>query len=258
MWKPRAFSGLALCLGAVAPDLEFILRVDHDWIVSHTFPAQVYFTVPVVLMLHALLTGVVLPWLLPLLRLGPPWHLEDLACVRRASSTLDWLRAAVSAFIGGVSHVFIDGFTHGNHSGWALAFLPSLATPLPLPSGTMALHDFLQIAATLVLGGLAVRQASELARRRALVEWNGSRTVAVRDATAAEVRGAIAYFTFCGLVGAVVGAQSAAGGAWIERGVIGALAFSFYGLVLAAAADRLRQGFLGREPGLDAAGDAGQ
>src|SRR6185369_2971020 len=74
LWKPHLFSGLALCLGAAAPDLEFVLRIDYDWIISHTFAGQIYFTVPLVLLLHAALTAVVLPWLLPLLPEGAPFY----------------------------------------------------------------------------------------------------------------------------------------------------------------------------------------
>src|SRR5215813_9115 len=63
MWRPRSFSGLALCLGSAAPDLEFILRLRHEWVVSHTLAGQLFFTVPLVMLLHRLATDLVLPWL---------------------------------------------------------------------------------------------------------------------------------------------------------------------------------------------------
>src|SRR5687768_1669622 len=122
LWKPAAFSGLALCLGAAAPDLEFVLQIEQDWVLSHTLAGQLLFTLPVVLALHALFTAVVIPWLVPLLPFGAPWHFEDLARLRPAASLLDWARVAASALVGGLSHVILDGFTHGTHSGWAVPY----------------------------------------------------------------------------------------------------------------------------------------
>jgi hypothetical protein len=81
-------SGLALCIGAAAPDLDFILRIDYLWIVSHTFAAQPFFTV-LVMVLHTILTTLLIPWVLPLLRGGPPLHLRDLALLRPATSVRD-------------------------------------------------------------------------------------------------------------------------------------------------------------------------
>ena len=243
MWKPRAFSGLALCLGALAPDLDFVLRVANDWVVSHYFMGQFFFTVPVVMILHALLTTLVLPWLVPLLPYGRPWHLEELAGIRPATSTADWIRVATSGLIGGMSHIFLDGFTHGTHSGWAVPHLPLLRTEIPWPGGAMPLHDFLQIALTIVLGAAGVWGASIIGRRRLISEWNGSAAPELPSATASEKRGAIGYFGLCGAIGILVGLQRAATGTeggWIEMAAFGALAVGFYGLLLACLFDRLR------------------
>src|SRR5262245_24560674 len=85
LWKPSLFSGLALCIGAAAPDLEFVLQIQQDHVLSHTLLGQLLFTLPVVLLVHGLLTSLVFPWLVPLLPFGAPWHFEDLTRIRPAA-----------------------------------------------------------------------------------------------------------------------------------------------------------------------------
>src|SRR5262249_35076187 len=133
---PGVFSGLGLVLGTLAPDLAFILPLDPGGSpVSHSLAGQLVLTVPLVLLLHFLLTALVLPWLLPHLPGGAPFHLHELARARPARDLSAQARIAGSGLVGGLTHIFIDGFTHGDHSGWALAWLPWLATPVPFPGG---------------------------------------------------------------------------------------------------------------------------
>jgi len=119
--------------------------------------------VPLAIVLHALATGLVLPWLLPHLPGGAPLHLHALARCRPAASPADVARVAASALVGGATHVFVDGFTHGGPDGWALAFLPVLARPLPCPGGPVPLHDALQVGLTIGLGALALRDWHRMA-----------------------------------------------------------------------------------------------
>jgi hypothetical protein len=241
-WKPHLFSGLALCIGAAAPDLDFILRIDYIWIVSHTFAAQLFFTVPLVMVLHLILTALLIPWVLPLLRGGAPLYLHDLALLRPAASARDWLRIAVSGWVGGMSHVLIDGFTHGNKSGWATAIFPVLRTPLPTPFGPLPLYDFLQLSLTILFAVMALRWFADAARRRLLVQWSGLTPPPVPQATSAVRRGALQYSLLCVALGIAVGLsrRDDTRGPWIDIVAHGGLAFLFYGLVAAAAVDRLR------------------
>ena len=163
--RPGWFSGLALVLGTMAPDLAFILPLDASGApASHTLAGQLYITVPLVLVLHALLTRLVLPWLLPHLPGGAPLHLHELARSRPAAGLAANLRVAASGLLGGLTHIFIDGFTHGDHSGWALALLPWLATPVPHPGGEAPLHDALQLWLSIGLGALALREWGALVK----------------------------------------------------------------------------------------------
>jgi hypothetical protein len=164
LWRPAWFSGLALVLGTVAPDLVFILRLDETGSpASHTFLGQILITMPLVVVLHALATALVLPWLLPRLPGGAPLHLHALARCRPARDALGLAKVALSGLIGGLTHVTIDGFTHGDQSGWALPLFPVLGTPLALPFGSLPLYDALQLVLTIGLGAATLRAWGRMA-----------------------------------------------------------------------------------------------
>jgi hypothetical protein len=164
-WRPSWFSGLGLVLGSVAPDLVFVFRLDENGSpAGHTVPGQLYLTVPLVLVLHVLTTALVLPWLLPRVPGGAPLYLHALARSRPATSPAAIARLALSALIGGLTHVALDGFTHGDQSGWALPLLPVLGTPVPFPSGPAPLYDVLQVVLTIALGLAALSSWQAMAR----------------------------------------------------------------------------------------------
>ncbi len=241
IWRPAAFSGLALVLGSVVPDLEYMLRLDNDWVFSHTFAAQVYFTIPMALLLHMLLTGLVLPFAGPLVPTGPPLFLEGLDALRPLRSPREWATAAASASIGGLSHVVLDGITHGNHSGWALAFLPGLAIPVPHPFGVVPLHDALHPALSFFLGLGALQAWQGLVREGRLWAWRGEEPRPRTVAPEAVRRRALRFLVVAVLSGAVLAPTLRSPASFtegLELALFGAIAFLLYGLVLAAAADR--------------------
>jgi len=241
LWKPHWFSGLALCLGTMAPDLEFIFRLDHQWAVSHTLAAQLYFTVPLVLVLHALATSLVLPWLLPRLPLGPPLHFEELRALRPAADLRGWLVVALSGLIGGLSHVALDGFTHGNRSGWAVAALPFLRTPVPHFGGPVPLHDALQFWLTIGLGAFALLLWRRTVRRGLLWSWRGERPTPIVSQPAPEKRRLAAWaglWALCGAAAAQALRPTLTEIRFVSVVAFGALTFAAFGLILAAALDR--------------------
>jgi hypothetical protein len=240
-WKPTLFSGLALVLGAAAPDLEFVMLVKSDSSISHTIAGQLVFTLPVVLCLHWAITALVLPWMVALLQPGPPWHLEDLGRIRPPEGAGDWLRVALSALVGGGSHVFLDSFTHAAaHTGWLVPYIPALAVTVPLLS--VPVHDVLHVACTVLLGAWGVQQARAILRGRRIAEWTlAAPAVPYRRASAFERRGTAGYLLLCALAGVAVGiARAETTDDWMERPVLGAVAFVVYGVLLVATLDRLR------------------
>jgi hypothetical protein len=202
---PRHFSGLALCIGSMAPDLEFIVRMSDDWLFSHTFAAQFYFSVPVTVLLVWLLTSVLVPAVLPFVRDHPRLRLHDLAALHAPANRWEWSVIATSAFIGGVSHWALDGITHGGHSGWAVEFLPWLRAPVPHPGGAVPLHDALQLWLTIGLGLASVQMCAYIVRRRMLWTWRQRTPVSLAKRTRSEGwRLALALVLF-GIQGAVLG-----------------------------------------------------
>ena len=146
-WRPRWFSGLGLVLGSLAPDLEFIVPVRKEMYVGHTIAGQLFFTVPVTLVLYLLSTEIVLPWLVPYL----PRAWWDLSVLKRPRG-LAWAGVAASGLLGGLTHIFLDGFTHTvPEGGWALEFLPWLGRGIPTLFGVVALYDLLQVLLTILL-----------------------------------------------------------------------------------------------------------
>ncbi len=177
---PHRFSGLALCIGSMAPDLEFIGRMTDDWLYSHTLSAQFWFTVPVTLALVFVVTTLLIPTLLPYLREVSWLRLQDLAALAPPQGARGWASAALSALLGGLSHVLLDGITHGNHSGWLVPMLPFLRTPVPHLGGVIPLHDALQFWFTLLLAALSVCMWRVIARERLLWRWRALAVPAVR------------------------------------------------------------------------------
>lgn len=241
LWRPRRISGLALCLGSAAPDLEFIFRMTDDWLFSHTFPAQLYFTVPVTLVLVWLLGAVLIPFLLPYLPPAQRRALAGLASIKPPRTPGEWNTVALCALIGGLSHVFVDGFTHGNHSGWAVAFLPVLRTSVAFPFGNVPLYDVFQHGLTVVFALLALRWL-HLIR----VQFSASSpALAIQGRTRAEGVLLVATLAVAALLGALAGAalREADGGMTLLAGIaFGAINAVFAtSLLLAALDERTRR-----------------
>jgi hypothetical protein len=246
-WRPAWFSGLALVLGTVAPDLAFVLTLDRDGSpLSHSVPGLFLVAVPLVIVLHALATALVLPWLLPHLPGGAPLHLHALARSRPATDARSLLRVALSGLVGAATHVFLDGFTHGNHSGWALALIPALALPVPQPWGTQPLHDALQVWLTLVLGVLALAEWDRTARALPPPGPGAQAAWEVRPAPLAACRRVVGMILGAALAGALsspvltgaLGSPDA-----LKLSVYGAITFSAAAVLVGAVADRVRRAF---------------
>jgi membrane-bound metal-dependent hydrolase YbcI (DUF457 family) len=232
-WRPTLFSGLALALGTLAPDLEFIFRIQSDWVVSHTLAAQLYFTAPLTVLLYWLSVELVLPWLVPFLPAGAPFYLGALARLGRPRRAA-WASVAVSGAVGGLTHIFLDGFTHGGRSGWAVAFLPFLRSPVP--GLALPLHDGLQAALSLGLGIYALELWRRRARERAGSVGSNPRPAEARALLAATVLIAAA----AGVAFARQLHPTAMGLEALELEAYGGADFVALAIVVGAAWDRFR------------------
>src|SRR5262245_40212035 len=112
--RPKWFDGTALCVGSMAPDLSYVFDGTRLAFASHTIAQQFLWTVP-------LSVALTLTWRRCLARevaraLPGRWG-DEVSALTEARRPL--ALTAVSALVGGLSHIFIDGFTHQN--GWAAA-----------------------------------------------------------------------------------------------------------------------------------------
>lgn len=114
---PRWTSGTALVLGSMAPDVEYFVRTYPSGTVSHTWPGQVTFCLPVTIALYWIVTRVVAAPLaahLPdagALRLTEYARLED-----QPASPPHWLIVGLSSLVGSASHVVLDRLS----GGWSM------------------------------------------------------------------------------------------------------------------------------------------
>ena len=229
-WRPHWFCGLGLVLGSLAPDLEFILRLDTEWVVSHTLVGQLLFTVPISLALYWAITEWVVPALDP--ALPPAW--VQLTRELRPRGETDWPRVARSALVGGLTHIFLDGFTHGGPSGWAVALWPWLRTPSPV--GAVPVHDVLQLGLSLAFGAFVVL------RWRFLVAATGQASAPAAADTQLRLG---AWLVGCAVLGTRLPAWLRPGaprGSALELAAYGAIDALLVGVVLAALGFRLWRG----------------
>ncbi|HXB54482.1 MAG TPA: DUF4184 family protein [Vicinamibacteria bacterium] len=251
-WRPRWFSGLALVLGSLAPDLEFIVPVRRETILGHTVAGQILFTVPVVLALYVLTTDLVIPWLVPYL--SRCWH--DLAALERPRGRA-WWGVVLSAVLGGLTHIVLDGFTHGEASGgWAVPFFPLLSLNVPSPLGPLPVHDLLQIVFTVVLGAAALDAWRRIAGQRLLWSWRNRSPRPVLAASPTGRRRVLRWLTACGALGvaaALFFKPAASAGYALELAAYGFLDGIAGGMLLGAATHRLLHARLRREAALEAA-----
>jgi hypothetical protein len=166
LWRPRWFDGVALVLGAVAPDLAYALDGYGPTIHSHAWHAPLWWAVPITLV-GARLVRWAAPVVAAHLPAGGPLALRDygvLGAVRHP-----WWITAGSAVLGAVSHIVWDAFTHPTIDGGHVLFawLHVRAAPgLPWWELLSAVSDLTGFAAGL---GLALYVGGTRLVRR----WHG-------------------------------------------------------------------------------------
>jgi hypothetical protein len=171
--RRRWFSGTALCIGSVAPDLEY-LGGHRSPGVGHTVLGMIV-TVPWTVILTLVTVGIaptVIARFPSLARLG----------VRERSLSI----TATSAVIGVSSHLVLDGATHS--SGWATRLFPSLLRPMTIHHVTMSVVRFVHYGASIALSLVALVMLAFMLRRdrtSAIATPNGRFALAASSAIGA-------------------------------------------------------------------------
>ena len=166
LWRPRWFSGTALVVGAVAPDVPYAADGYPLGFRAHAWLAPFWWAVPLALVCVPLIR-----WtagrLAPNLPDAGPLHLRDYGALANARHR--WWVTATSAVLGAYSHILWDSVTHAtiNHRPIPLQGLTSEAVPGWL------WYEVLSKASNAVGVLAAVGLAVHIGRRRMLVHWYG-------------------------------------------------------------------------------------
>ena len=174
VWRPNWFDGVALVVGAAAPDLAYPLVGVVSLPETHTLGGLFWFCLPVTLLVSwAVRRGA--PVIVVHLPAAGPWALRDYGVLGQVRHP--WWLTVSSALVGAGSHVFWDGFTHdpAGH-GWAVALIPALQREV---AGTQWWH-VTQAASSVVGAIVAVAIASYIGRHRLLHYWHGDPPAATR------------------------------------------------------------------------------
>jgi hypothetical protein len=113
---PRALRASGLALGSMAPDFEYFAAMEPYRTIGHTWAGFFLVNLPLcaaaALVVQRLLVPT-LPLLLPSAG-GLDRFAEERLSMRPLKSAGDWLSFIVSLLIGFLTHLFMDGWTHGH------------------------------------------------------------------------------------------------------------------------------------------------
>jgi hypothetical protein len=137
--------------------------------ISHTWPGQLTFCLPVTLSLYWLVTRVIAVPLAAHLPAGGMFRLHDYALVARQPTGIrHWLIVCASALIGSSSHLLLDRFT----GGWSTSYQPAEGSWPPadlLPSN--AAWTIAQFAIWIGLGAVTIVLLGHIGKQGLLRRW---------------------------------------------------------------------------------------
>jgi hypothetical protein len=166
LWRPRWFDGVALVIGAVAPDLAYAADGYGVTIHSHAWHAPLWWAVPL-----ALVGGRLVRWMAPVvaahLPAGGRLALRDYGVLGGVRHP--WRVTAWSAALGAVSHIVWDAFTHPYVDGGRLLF-PWLHHPV---TPGMPWWELLVRVSDLIGFAVGLGLMLHLGRARLLRRWHG-------------------------------------------------------------------------------------
>jgi hypothetical protein len=148
------FSLTGLVVGSLTPDFEYFIRMKVESNYSHTLSGLFWFDIPLGLLLafiyhnyvrHSLLDN------LPTLLKSKLVKFDNFEWNRYFKT--NWFVIIISVFIGAVSHLFWDSFTHD--TGYFVQTIPYLTTKIEILNKQIPLFKILQHSSTLI-GGLII------------------------------------------------------------------------------------------------------
>ncbi len=177
LWRPHWFDGVALVVGAAAPDAAYAVAGLPMDIRSHAWHALFWFNLPVTVVVAALIRRAA-PYVVRHLPSGGRLAIRDygvLALVRHRLAI-----TVCSALLGALSHQLWDAITHpylliGHPFTGPGTYLPMMhATgPAGLPWWRV-----IHLASEVAGCAISIAVAVQIGRRRLLVAWHGPAPVA--------------------------------------------------------------------------------
>jgi hypothetical protein len=166
LWRPRWFDGVALMIGAVAPDIAFAADGYGVTIHSHAWHAPLWWALPLALVGTGLVRWAA-PTIAAHLPAAGPLALRDYGVLGKTRHR--WQVTTVSALVGAVSHICWDAFTHPTVDGGRVIF-PFLHAQL-WPG--VSWWEFLSTASDLIGFVGAAVLVVHIGRSRLLRRWYG-------------------------------------------------------------------------------------
>jgi hypothetical protein len=220
-----------LVLGSIGPDIEYFIAMQPFRSLGHTFEGFFLMVLPICIALAFAVHRIILPVLPDLLPSygGINDFVRESVRPWRLSAPSDWLLFCLSVFIGFVSHLFTDNWTHG--SGWYVQRLPFLQSVV---AGDFVYH-ILQLSLSVI--GAAVPAAMFFYK---WFKWKRSKPIPIRPAgwgvTAKAYWALLIVLSFVVFIGKLISSGSYFSlGIWIVAPITASL-FSLYvtGLWMAA------------------------
>lgn len=148
------FSLTGLVIGSLTPDFEYFLRMRIKSNFSHTIDGLFWFDLPLGLLLAFIFHNIVRDSLFDNLPLGlKSKFLSFRKFDWNEHFKKNWLVVLISIFIGAVSHIFWDSFTHDH--GYFVQTIPNLTNTVDILNLEIPILKILQHSSTLI-GGLII------------------------------------------------------------------------------------------------------
>jgi hypothetical protein len=128
LWRPHWFDGVALAVGAIAPDVAYAADGYGVTIHSHTWHSLLWWNLPVTLA-GARLVRWAAPTVAAHLPAGGALALRDYGALGPVRPP--WFVTVISALIGALSHIVWDAFTHPTLDGGYVLFPALHRQPWP-------------------------------------------------------------------------------------------------------------------------------
>jgi Domain of unknown function (DUF4184) len=166
LWRPRWFDGVALVIGAMAPDFAYAEDGYGLTIHSHAWHAPLWWALPLTLLLAPVVRWAA-PTIVAHLPAGGPLALRDYGVLARVHHRLHV--TAVSAMLGAVTHIVWDAFAHPRVDGRRVVF-PVLQDDVWSGLPVWHLVELVSDLAGFVVGTLLI---VHIGRQRLLRRWHG-------------------------------------------------------------------------------------